>query len=126
VTYDHANFDDQLLEEALRDIKLILALAVFWLVGGAIVGAGIRAHFYVEWVMPCSLISAILGMLLLLVVMRDDKARRRLFGEANEEMPFKLTLAALFVLPVVFLVVGSSGYCLRFCCRNRRRAESKS
>jgi hypothetical protein len=90
----------------VRDIRLILALALLWLIGGAVAGIGIRAYFYVAWVMPCSLISVILGMSLLLVVMRDDEARRRLYGETNEEMPFKLGLAALFVLPVVFLIVG--------------------
>jgi len=74
--------------------------------GGAVTGAGLRAYFYVEWVTPCALISLILGMTLLLFVMRDDEAKRRLDGEANEEMHFRLGLAALMALPVVFLIVG--------------------
>lgn len=90
----------------MRDILLILSLAALWLVGGAVAGAGIRAYFYVEWVTPCALVSMLLGMGLLLVVMRDSDARRRLYGEAQKEIPFKLSLAALFVLPVVFLIVG--------------------
>ncbi len=76
----------------MRDIRLISALAMLWLTDGAVAGAGIRAYFYVEWVMPCSLISMILGMSLLLIVMRDDAAKRRLYGESNEEMPFKFGL----------------------------------
>ena len=89
----------------MRDSKLILALAVLWLVGGAVAGAGLQAYFYVEWVTPCALISLILGMTLLLFVMRDDEAKRRLYGEANEKMYFRLGLAALMALPVVFLIV---------------------
>jgi hypothetical protein len=94
------------LRSLLRDIKLILALGVLWLVGGAVAGAGIRAYFYVEWITPCALISLILGMSLLLFVMRDDEARRKLYGESNEEIHFRLGLAVLITLPVAFLIVG--------------------
>lgn len=90
----------------MRDIQLILALAILWLIGGAVAGAGIRAYFYVEWVVPCSLVSMILGMSLLLIVIRDDEAKRRLYGESNQEMPFKLGLAVLFVLPSGLLDSG--------------------
>ena len=83
-----------------------MALALLWLAGGAAAGAGLRAYFHVAWVAACALISLVLGMILLLVVMRDDKATGRLYGEADEDMPLKLGLAALFVVPVVLVLVG--------------------
>jgi hypothetical protein len=94
------------LRKLLREIKLITALALLWLTGGAAAGVGFRAYFHVAWVAPCALISLVLGMILLLVVMRDDKATQRLYGETDEDMPLKLGLAALFVLPVVLILVG--------------------
>ena len=90
----------------MRDILLIFCLALLWLAGGAIVSLGLRAYLGVEWLMPCTSLSLLLGMILLLVVMRDEQARRRLFGETDEEMPFKLSLAALIIVPIFFITTG--------------------
>ena len=90
----------------MSDFKLILSIAALWLIGGMTMGAGIRAYFAVEWILPCGSLSLLFGMLLLLLVMQDEQARRRLYGEAQDEIPFKIGLAALIIIPITLIVAG--------------------
>lgn len=90
----------------MRDFKLILLLALFWLVSGVAVGIGIRAYFAVDWIMPCSSLNLLFGMILLLGIMRDEQARKRMFAEEDEEMPIHLGLVALIAIPIFLMLLG--------------------
>ncbi len=100
------------MRNLLGDFKLILFLAVLWLVSGAAAGLGIRAYFAVDWITPCSSLNLLFGMILLLLVMRDEQARKRLFAEADEEMPLHLGLVALIAIPVFLILLGLSWWLL--------------
>lgn len=90
----------------MQDFKLILLVAILWLAGGVMMAVGLHAYLDVDWLTPCASLSLIASMILLLAVMRDEQARHRLFGETDEDIPFKLSLAALLALPILFIVVG--------------------
>ena len=94
------------MRKLFRDLKLILLLAVLWSVAGAAMGLGIHAYFGIDWVLPCTSLNLLFGMLALSVVMRDRQASERLFGESDQEMPFHLGLIFLIGIPIALIFAG--------------------
>jgi hypothetical protein len=89
----------------MKNIILIAALAIFWGLGGLLVGFGIQALVGSDWLIPCTSINMIAGLLMLLFVTRDEEARRVFYERVNSEDPH-LGLALLWALPFSLIFLG--------------------
>lgn len=88
-------------------ILWILFLAILWAVTGALVGLGLQSMFGGDnWIMPCGSLNVALGMILLQLVTRSERARRLLYEGKAEEDYLNLGLAALWGIPVMLAFLG--------------------
>ena len=94
------------MRNLLRDLKLILFLAVLWWGSGAMAGVGIRAYVGIDWILPCASLNLLFGMIALRVVLGDRQARERLLGENDQEMPMNLGLILLIGMPIGLIFAG--------------------
>ena len=68
----------------MKNIFLIFALATLWALGGLAAGAGFSAFLDLQWAIPCSAFNVIARMTMLLLVTRNEHARR-LFYEGSKD-----------------------------------------
>jgi len=88
-------------------ILWILFLAILWGVTGALVGLGLQSMFGGDnWIMPCGSLNVALGMILLQLVTRSERARKLLYEGKAEEDYLNLGLAALWGIPVMLALLG--------------------
>ena len=59
-----------------------------------------------NWIMPCGSLNVALGMILLQLVTRSERARRLLYEGKAEEDYLNLGLAALWGIPVMLALLG--------------------
>lgn len=90
----------------MRHFLLILALAAFWGVSGLVVGFGLEALFRGGWVLPCTSLNIVLGLLLLLVTTRNEHARRLFYEGPRGDEPGFFPLALLWAFPIVLVFLG--------------------
>jgi len=90
----------------VKNILLILALAVFWGVSGLVVSLGLNAMFGGNWAVFCTSLNVIAGLLLLLLATRNPTARRIFYEGPRGEEPGILFLALLWAVPIVLMFLG--------------------
>ena len=90
----------------MRQILLVLALAVFWGVSGVVVGFALNALMAGGWVVPCASLNIITGLLLLLLTTRNEQARRMFYEGPRGNEPGFVPLALLWVFPIVLVFLG--------------------
>jgi len=83
----------------LQDSLWILCIFVLWSISGAIMGLGLSAMTDGSLILPCTSLNAIIGLLLLVLITRNEKASR-VFYEA-EEPEDNSGLTGLFLLVVI-------------------------
>jgi hypothetical protein len=84
----------------------IIALAALWAVTGAVVGLGLRSLYGVNWIAPCGLLNMIIGLILLLLVTRNETTHRIFYEGPGNEEDLSLAVAALWALPVAAALAG--------------------
>lgn len=91
----------------MQAVLLILSLAIIWGVTGALTGLGLQSMFGGDnWIMPCGSLNMAIGMILLQLVTRSEKARKLLYEGKAEADYLNLGLAALWGLPVMTAFLG--------------------
>lgn len=90
----------------MKNLLLILALAVLWALGGFLMGAALNALLDTSWLVPCTAVNVIMGMVLLLLVTRNDYARHLFYEGAQGDEPGLMPLALLWVFPFILILVG--------------------
>lgn len=90
----------------MKNILMILALAILWAVGGSFAGLGISAFFDVAWVVQCGTVNMMTGLLLLLLITRSEDARRLFYEGPKEDEPGSIIVGLLWVLPFTLLFAG--------------------
>jgi len=93
-------------ESSMKSLWPIIALAALWAVTGAVVGLGLSSLYGVNWIMPCGLLNMIAGLILLLLVTRDETARRIFYEGPSHERERSLAVAILWALPVAAALAG--------------------
>jgi hypothetical protein len=90
----------------MRQFVLIFGLAVFWGIGGLIVGVGLDALFGGQLVLTCASLNVIVGLLLLLITTRNEHARRLFYEGPRGAEPGLVPLALLWAFPIVLVFLG--------------------
>ena len=90
----------------MKHFFLILVLAVLWGVSGLVVSVGINAFFGGNWLVPCTSLNVIAGLLLLLLTTRNPEARQMFYEGPQEEDSGFWFLALLWVFPIVLIFLG--------------------
>lgn len=70
----------------MQSIRLIAILAFLWLFSGWLMGIALRALFQVNWIFPCASLNLILGLVLLLLITRNERERRIFYEGTNSKM----------------------------------------
>jgi lysylphosphatidylglycerol synthetase-like protein (DUF2156 family) len=90
----------------VKNLLLIFALALLWALSGFLMGAAINALFSTSWLVPCTALNVITGLILLLLMTRNDYARHIFYEGAQGEEPGLMPLALLWVFPFILILVG--------------------
>jgi len=90
----------------MKNIFLIFSLAILWALGGLAAGAGFSAFLDLQWTIPCGAINVIAGMVMLLLVTRNEQARRLFYEGPKEDESGILVLALLWALPFTLMFAG--------------------
>ncbi len=108
--FDNIQREYFLVKKILTDVRLVVALAMWWGLSGFVVAVG------VQWVWPpasevqglpltCAALQVIVGLGLMVLAMRDPMRQKILFGE--QENPGGHPLLSLLIgLPFSVLFVG--------------------
>jgi hypothetical protein len=88
---------------AMRAARAVAGFALAWFVSGAAIGLGLKSMFGVDLVLFCGGLNVIIGISALLLVLRNDRARRSFYGEGERG---GLALGMLIVMPVTLLLLG--------------------
>ncbi len=76
------------------------------MLGGLGVGIALEALVGGQWAVPCASLNLIAGMFLLLLVTRDERAKRIFYEGPRENEPGLPIIGLLWIMPLVLLVVG--------------------
>jgi|GEM_PF-1653048 len=90
----------------MKNIFLIFSLAILWALGGLAAGAGFSAFLDLQGTIPCGAINVIAGMVMLLLVTRNEQARRLFYEGPKEDESGILVLALLWALPFTLMFAG--------------------
>jgi len=91
----------------MKSLLPIFGLAALWAIAGAAVGAGIGALYGGTWVAWCSSLNVIVGLVLLLFVSRNPRARGLFYGDRrSDEQPAGMLVAVLWAFPFTLLFLG--------------------
>lgn len=90
----------------MKHFLLIFVLAVFWWLGGFVAGAGISTFFDVQWTLQCAVLNVIAGMIMLLLITRDEAARQIFYEGPTRNNPGLVIIALLWILPFSLMVAG--------------------
>ena len=89
-----------------KEVPIVLGLAVLWILGGIVIGFALQALFDVQWVIQCTSLNLIIGMVMLLLVTRN-KEMRQLFYEGPKEGEISSPLIGMmWTFPIVMVIVG--------------------
>ena len=89
-----------------KEILITLAYALWWAMGGWILGIGVNAIFALDATTITALGNVIVGLFLLLPVVANERRRRFFYsGPANEE-DSSIWIALLWAFPFIALFVG--------------------
>lgn len=90
----------------VKDVPLILALAALWTLSGFLIGLAIEALFGTPWVIPCTALNLIAGMVMLLLVTRDDRARRMFYEGPREDELGSPLVGLLWAFPLTLMIIA--------------------
>ncbi len=90
----------------MRSLWPIIGLAAMWAVAGAVVGLGLGSLYGGNWVVPCGALNMITGLFLLLLVTRNETARKIFYEGPSHEEERSLLVAVLWALPVAAALAG--------------------
>jgi hypothetical protein len=100
------------MKHLLRDLELILALAILWAIGGYTFGKAIEiivetlnGDAYQIGIILAS-VNVIIGMLLFKGITRDPTAERIFFNGPNNEGEGDIRVGCLWFLPATLLLYG--------------------
>ena len=85
---------------------MVIGLAALWALGGLGFGLAMQAFFNGQWLLPCASLNLITGMVLLLLITRNEQARRIFYEGPRENEPGLPVIGLLWVIPVTLLLVG--------------------
>jgi hypothetical protein len=85
---------------------ITLAYAGWWALGGWLFGIGVNAVFNFNAATVCALGNVIVGLLLLLPVVADNRRRRLFFDGPRSDEPSDPHIGLLWVFPFVGVFVG--------------------
>lgn len=91
----------------MKDVSLILILAILWALSGFLVGLAIEALFGASWVVPCTALNLIAGMVMLLLVTRNDRARRMFYEGPRENELGSPLVGLLWAFPFTLMIIAS-------------------
>ena len=89
-----------------KHLLFVLGLAILWGLGGFIMGVSIDELFGVPWTVPCTALNVIAGMVMLLLVTRNEHARRLFYEGRKDEQPGMVLIGLLWTFPFSLIVVG--------------------
>ena len=84
-------------------MKQAILFSLFWFIAGAAIGLGLQSLYGVNWIISCGALNMAIGLVLLLLVTRNERAYRAFYGEGEQG---GLRLAVLVSFPVVLLFLG--------------------
>jgi hypothetical protein len=90
----------------MRNSLLVIGLAILWALGGLGIGLAMQTFFSGQWTLPCASLNLIAGMVLLLLITRNEHARRILYEGPRDSEPGLPLVGILWVTPLVLLLVG--------------------
>jgi hypothetical protein len=90
----------------MKNSLLVIGLAALWVLGGLGIGLALQAFFDGQWLVPCASLNLIAGMLLLLLITRNEPARRIFYEGPRENEPGLPVIGILWAAPLVLLLVG--------------------
>lgn len=90
----------------MKDLVVILVLASLWAVGGFAVGIALGALFGVQWAISCTALNLIAGMIMLLLVTRNEHARRLFYEGPRENESGMPLIGILWAIPFILLFIG--------------------
>lgn len=92
----------------MQGIRLIIGLALLWLISGGFMGVALKAFWGLDWVGSCASLNLLLSRLLLAWITHNEERQKVLYDGAEKENEDELSLAALLVgFPVVLIVVAA-------------------
>jgi hypothetical protein len=89
----------------MKDTLLILGLAALWGLGGFAIGVALQTMFGGQWILPCASLNLIACMILLLLVTRNEQARRIFYEGPREDELGLPVIGVLWAMPLVFLLM---------------------
>ena len=90
----------------MRSALLVLVLAVLWTLSGFVVGVTIQGFAGGQWTFLCASLNLIAGLVMLLLITRDEHARRIFYGGPRGDEPGLPAIGFLWVIPLVLLLVA--------------------
>jgi hypothetical protein len=90
----------------LREMLFTLAYAAWWALSGWLFGLGVNGLFGVEVALICAMGNVIIGLLLLLPVVGDERRRRLFFEGPREQEQSEPRIGLLWAFPFAVLVWG--------------------
>jgi hypothetical protein len=90
----------------MKQYLLILVLAGFWGISGLVIGAGVDALVGGNLMVPCASLNVIIGLLLLLMTTRSERARRIFYEGPRGNEEGIIGLAFLWAVPIVLVFLG--------------------
>lgn len=90
----------------MKNALLVLALAILWAISGFVIGAAIQVLVGGQWTLPCASLNLIAGMVMLLLITHDERARRIFYEGPQGDEAGLPAIGFLWVIPLVLLLVG--------------------
>ncbi|MEZ4733421.1 MAG: hypothetical protein R3E79_40515 [Caldilineaceae bacterium] len=90
----------------MKHLLLIIMLALFWGISGSLIGVAINAFLDTSIIIQCASLNVIIGMILLLLVTRNETARRLFYDGPRGDEPGFLPIAILWTFPFILLFLG--------------------
>lgn len=95
----------------MKNLFLIFALACIWAGSGFVMGISINAFFGVSWELSCTALNLMAGMIMLLLITRNDYARHIFYEGPKGDEPGLLLIGLLWLCPFILILSASFGGC---------------
>ena len=91
----------------MRDFLLILLVALLWFVGGWCMGIGIQAQFEGNWIISCSSINLLMGLILTLLIIQNPRESRIFFeGPSKDDEDYLPLMTIVLLFPGIEIFIG--------------------
>ena len=90
----------------MKQIPLIFFFAALWASSGLLLGVSLAALFDLEWQVPCLSLNLVAGLVLLLLVTRNETARRLFYEGPRDNEQGSVLIGMLWAFPFVLAFVG--------------------